>query len=270
MNLTTISYGGGVQSTAMIVLAVQQRLGYQVDAALFANVGDDSEHPRTLTYVREVMIPWAASQGLPVHELPRVKKDGTVETLWGQLMKENSRSVPIPVRMSNGAPGKRSCTANFKIAVISRWLKKNGATKDNPATVLIGISTDEIHRVGNKRVAPYEQPAYPLIELGYNRADCINIIRDAGLPVPGKSSCFFCPFHRPDMWAEMRRDEPELFDLSVTLERTLNQRRDMEGRDHIWLTRFNKPIDVAIGKAPDMLPFEGPDDDRCDSGYCWT
>ena len=26
-----------------------------------------------------------------------------------------SRSLPIPVRMSNGAPGNRSCTADFKI-----------------------------------------------------------------------------------------------------------------------------------------------------------
>ena len=34
---------------------------------------------------------------------------------------------------------------------------------------------------------------YPLMEWGWSRSDCIKAIRDAGLPLPGKSSCFFCP-----------------------------------------------------------------------------
>lgn len=34
---------------------------------------------------------------------------------------------------------------------------------------------------------------YPLMEWGWSRKDCIQAIRDAGLPLPGKSSCFFCP-----------------------------------------------------------------------------
>lgn len=57
-----ISYGGGVQSTAMLVLAAQGRLGYPVTHALFANVGDQAEHPRTLAYVRDVAAPFAAAQ----------------------------------------------------------------------------------------------------------------------------------------------------------------------------------------------------------------
>ena len=31
------------------------------------------------------------------------------------------------------------------------------------------------------------------MEWGWSRKDCIQAIRDAGLPLPGKSSCFFCP-----------------------------------------------------------------------------
>ena len=45
--MKVISYGGGVQSTAMLVLANQGAID-SVDAALFSNVGDDSEHPATL------------------------------------------------------------------------------------------------------------------------------------------------------------------------------------------------------------------------------
>jgi hypothetical protein len=271
--LVTISYGGGVQSTALVVLAATGRLG-RVDAALFSNVGDDSEEPSTLRYVREVAIPWAAERGLPVHELHRVRRDGTPETLWGRLMKEGSRSLPIPVRMSNGAPGTRSCTHDFKIKVVGKWLKANGASADNPATVMIGISTDEVHRVGNKKVEPYERPVYPLIDgygLSLDRAGCMEVIRDAGLPVPGKSSCFFCPFHRPATWAEQRRDKPELFARSQQLEDTLNERRVMLGKDPVWLTRFNRRLSDAVAEAQTPLFTDGEfGDGVCDEGYCWT
>ena len=275
MTLRTISWGGGVQSTALCVLAVQGKLdeilGGPVDAALFANVGDDSEHPATLRFTRDIASPWLHDRGLVTHELRRVKRDGSTATLMGQLMREGSRSLPIPVRMSNGAPGNRKCTADFKISVVGKWLRANGATAENPATVAIGISTDEFQRANNKRAEPYERPVYPLLDLGLDRSGCMALIAAAGLPVPPKSACFFCPFHRPQQWSEMRRDEPDLFWQSVKLERLLNDRRDTLGKDHVWLTRFNRPLDEAIGEAQDQLPgFESISENGCDEGYCWT
>ena len=67
----------------------------------------------------------------------------------------------------------------------------------------------------------------------------------------------------------MRRDEPDLFEKSVELERTLNDRRAMLGKDQVWLTRFNKPLDEAIAEAQTPLfTHDGPE--GCDEGYCWT
>jgi hypothetical protein len=266
-----ISYGGGVQSTALCVLATQGKIGH-VDAALFANVGDDSEHPATITYVREVMIPWCAERGLPVHELKRVNRSGETETLWQEMMQVGSKSVPIPVRMSEtGAPGTRGCTFNYKIDVIAKWLKAHGATKTTPAAVCIGFSTDEAHRASNRRANPYELPEHPLLDLRLSRTDCKNIISRAGLPVPPKSACFFCPFHRPAMWSKMRRDEPVLFQKSVDLESVLLERRKTLGRDPIYLTRFGKPLAEAIQERQSDLPgLLDPDTDSCDEGYCWT
>jgi hypothetical protein len=158
--------------------------------------------------------------------------------------------------------------------VVGKWLKANGASADNPATVMIGISTDEVHRVGNKKVEPYERPVYPLIDgygLSLDRAGCMEVIRDAGLPVPGKSSCFFCPFHRPATWAEQRRDKPELFARSQQLEDTLNERRVMLGKDPVWLTRFNRRLSDAVAEAQTPLFTDGEfGDGVCDEGYCWT
>lgn len=260
-----------MQSTALVIMAAsrdsdfEEVMGGQVANALFANVGD------TLEFVRDVVTPWAAERDVWVRELQRHKRDGEVETLWGRLMKEGSRSLPIPVRMDNGAPGRRSCTADFKIKVVGKWLKQHGASADNPARVAIGISTDEVQRVSNKRVEAYEQPIYPLIELGWDRSRCQALIVDTFGRTAPKSSCFFCPFHRPAVWAEMRRDEPELFWQSVELERTLNDRREMLGKDHVYLTRFARPLDEAIGEAQTQLPgFESIGEAGCDEGYCFT
>lgn len=349
MTLRVVSYGGGVQSTALLVLAARRRIDFPT--FLMANVGDDSEDPRTLDFVRDVAAPYAEKHGIDLHLLDRVRRDGTVETLMGRLLdpvqcrackgsgvvpvgepvdskwadpdyraetpsetceacegvgSRESRSLPIPVRMDNGAPGNRSCTADFKIKVTGKWLKAHGATggkacrehaatgalegaapqgvqvdcpkcvQPNVATIGIGISRDEIMRANSRRVDPHENVVYPLIGLGeetglnMNRQDCIELIRSEGLPVPPKSSCYFCPFHRPDAWVELRRERPDLFDKSVELERTLNERRTRLGKDPVWLTRFAQPLDEAIGQPEALLPMFDDTDDSCDSGRCFT
>lgn len=268
--MRVVSYGGGVQSTALLVLAAQGRIDYQT--FLFANVGDDSEHPGTLRYVREIAVPFAQAHGLEIHELHRKRRDGSTETLFSQLTRSGSRSLPIPVRMAgDGAPGNRSCTGKFKIEVVGKWLKAHGAGPDNPATVAVGISLDEIQRVNSRKAAPYETLTYPLLDLAppLRRADCTDVIRGAGLPVPGKSSCWFCPFHRAGTWQDMRRQEPALFGQAVALEALLNDRRDVLGKDHVFLTRYGKPLALAIAGGQGTL--DGMDTDQhCDNGWCGT
>lgn len=268
--LRVVAYGGGVQSTALMVLAASGRIDFRT--FLFANVGADSEHPATLAYLRAVATPYAVAHGLDLVELERVRRDGSTETLHGRLTRPGSRSLPIPVRMSSGAPGTRSCTADFKIKVLARWLRAHGATARDPATVAVGISLDELHRAHNRRQHPYERVTYPLLDLRLDRSACLRIIADAGLPAPGKSACWFCPFTRPQTWAERRRDDPDLFRRACELEAMLNVRRAQLGRDPVWLTRFNRPLAAAVPAAQDTLPgMDAPADDiTCDNGACWT
>jgi hypothetical protein len=248
------------------VLAAQGKIPFRT--FLFSNVGEDSEHPATLEYVGNVAVPFAKEHGIELVELRRVKRDGTEETLWGRLMREDSRSLPIPVRMSNGAPGARSCTVDFKIRVIAKELKRRGATKDEPALVAIGISTDEIARAkpGIDPSEPLKERTYPLLDLGISRDDCKTIIAEAGIPVPPKSACFFCPFHDQDAWRDLRSETPELWEKAVELESTLNRRLDKLGKDHVYLTRFGVPLPRAVSELSGL--YDGLD--GCDSGHCMT
>ncbi|MEU3568606.1 phosphoadenosine phosphosulfate reductase [Kitasatospora sp. NPDC036755] len=262
--LRAVSYGGGVQSTALLVLAARREIDYPT--FLFANVGDDSEHPATLTYVRDIAVPFAFSAGIDLRQLRRLRRDGESETLVQCLSRPDTRSIPIPVRMANGAPGRRSCTADFKIKVIGRWLREHGATTGAPAHVGIGISVDEVHRANRRRSEPYELIEYPLLDLGLRRTDCVRLIEEAGLPVPPKSSCFFCPFRTVGDWRRQRSLEPDLFAQSVHIEELVNRRRKALGRDPVYLTRYGRPLAEAISGEPPVVD----DDGLCDSGWCMT
>lgn len=264
--LRIFSNGGGVQSTAALVLSARGEIDFPLH--VFSDVGHDSENPATLDYLRNVAMPYAERHGIEFVITQRRLRDGTPETLMGRLTKEGSRSLPIPVRMSNGAPGRRSCTADFKIKVLSKFAKERGASRAEPAIVGLGISLDEFMRMRTDSGEAYQKLEYPLIDLRLTRDQCSAIIAREGLPVPPKSSCFFCPFHRPSVWARMRTEEPELFEQSAALEDLLNERRTMLGKDPVWLTRFNKPLRDAIGDQS-MLSLEEVDD-TCESGFCMT
>lgn len=261
-----ISYGGGVQSSALIVLAVQGRID-PIDAALFCNTGDDSEHPDTLIYVRDVMKPYCNTNGIVLHELQRVVK-GESQTLYGRIMNHSrdSLSEPIPVRGYTGAPMSRSCTIDHKIKVLERWIKTNAPLL--PAETLIGISIDEIERA-KTGTNKYEIRKFPLLELGLNRVDCARVIADAGLPVPPKSSCYFCPFHTRLTWAELRRDRPDLFEKAAEIEDTLNARRRKRDKPPVYLTDRRIPLRQAIHTQQDSL-FGNEMDGECDGGFCFV
>jgi len=263
MTIRAISYGGGVQSTALIVLAAQREIEFPL--AIFANTGDDSEHPASIAYVRDVAIPYAQRHGIELLEIQRRTRDGNLESLYGRLTSE-SRSIGIPVRMNtSGAPGNRNCTIDFKIKPVAKELKRRGATKHEPAIVALGISVDEYQRMRSDSGIPHEVLTYPLIDLRMDRAACIGVIERAGIPVPGKSSCWFCPYHSIANWRRQLQNEPELFERSAKLEETLNQRRAKLGKDPVWLTSRLIPLREAVTENGQLDMFAP----ACDiGGYC--
>jgi hypothetical protein len=259
--LRVFSFGGGVQSTAALVLAAEKQIDYPV--FIFANVGEDSEHPETLRYVEEYAKPYAAAHGIELIEV-RGRQDGAT-TLYQETLSRNTRAIPIPARTANGAPGVRSCTSNYKIRPVGRETKRRGATNESPAVVGLGISLDEFQRMNTSGI-PWQVFEYPLIDLRLTRDGCEQIIERAGLPVPPKSACWFCPFLRPSRWREMKERDPALFNRAVVFERDINIKRSESGKVPLFLTRLGQPLDQAFAGEQAMMDF----DDACDSGFCLT
>ena len=261
------SCGGGVQSSACLVLATRGLIPYRT--FVFANVGIKAENPDTLVYVDQVLKPYAASNGIEWVDVCRTNRAGQELDLFDDLYRE-SKSINIPVRMGNGAPGNRNCTAEFKIKPIAKWIKANA-----PGCVLgKGISTDEPHRATPSREGDCYTSAYPLIDIGASRRDCLQIVSDAGLPEPPKSSCWFCPYKTTNQWLRMRSEHPDLFEKVASLELHLNKKRKALGRDPVYISgvgaRRHLPIDQAIPDQIDLFPEWLDEQDGCESGYCMT
>lgn len=246
-----ISYGGGVQTTALAILNAIGNVEPRASHAVFADPG--SEMPGTYTNI-EVMHDWLGGRGI---ELVTVYHPEMGLEEWVR-----EKSTVIPIRFEGGI-GRRQCTSKWKIDPVQRWLREQGA---ETAGVQLGISMDEYHRMKPSR-AQWVTNRFPLIDLGLSRQDCLNIIREHGLPVPPPSACYFCPFHRTSTWQHLAVFEPDLFEQAADLEEAINQRRDYDQQEQVYLSSRLRPLRKAFNG--NQLPLPGMDEagDEC-GGYC--
>ena len=108
---TVISYGGGVQSTALVVLAMQR--GWQIDEIVHVDLLD-AESPATREYVK-----YFAGWLREAHQ-----RDITIlqRDLYGDML-ANPAFTPAPWRAKDGSfMLKRQCTRQYKVEPIRRYL----------------------------------------------------------------------------------------------------------------------------------------------------
>jgi len=299
------SYGGGVQSNALLVLAAAGEV--PIDALYFANVGADSENPATLRYVEEIASPFAEKHGIPFREVQVTKRSGELDTLL-QAIERRQGSVVIPALVEGSGISRRTCTVDFKIRLINRHIKL--LVPNAYVRIGIGFSTDEWQRardtewhehyssqesaseqssalVGTRkeRFGFWRQNYYPLLEKRLSRDDCHRIITSAGLPTPPKSSCYFCPFHRRSEWIVMKQQEPELFQEACRVDELLAARHQRLQGKAVFLHPDRKPLREAVpdqamlwtvppvgGTAEPPTGGTGAEaeGDICDIGHCMT
>lgn len=183
-----LSYGGGVNSTALAILIANGELPqYTPWRIIFADTGE--EKPETYAYLEAHFIPWLERQG---KRLEIVRPAETVLERWERLRVTGSRIL-------------RACTVEAKIKPINAYIEAQGG-----GIQLIGIDAGEAHRM------PYA--LRPLVDLDIDRDECEAIIKRAGLPSPGKSGCWCCPFMRVGEVIALAKQNPCGFERIARLE----------------------------------------------------
>lgn len=209
-----VSYGGGTNSTAMLVGLLER--GERPDAITFADTG--SEKPHTYDHVLAIS-EWCVSVGFPAIET--VRGDMPQQLIDGSLERECFRLGKLPAK----AYGFSSCSDKWKMEPQRRYnrafAEKHGIALSE-ITRLIGFDADEHVRVARGREHAHKRPVqerYPLYEWGWGREECIAAIDRIGLPQPGKSACYFCPSTKKPELLELRHRYPELLARALEMER---------------------------------------------------
>lgn len=137
--------------------------------------------------------------------------------------------------------GFKTCSQRFKTQPANKFLNNNPQAKNewalgNKITKWIFYDAGEPQRAKDYEDKKYKVRYY-LIENNFDREDCERIITEANLPLPAKSSCFYCPSMKPNEIIDLYITEPSKFYEAVDLERnaasTLTSIKGL-GREFSW------------------------------------
>ena len=237
--VTVISYGGGVQSTALVVLSVSE--GWDVDEIVHVDLLD-AESPATREYVRYFREWLQREYGRDITVIER--------NMYRDML-DNPAFTPVPW---HGRREKfmlsRQCTRQYKVTPLTRYLYDR--YPGDCIRLMLGISVDEYHRMRDSSAARIEH-VYPLVDWRLTRWQCRDIIERAGLVVPSKSSCWFCPYRSVRSQLALVQHYPRLREMAQVLEDRINTERRLCGQDEIVVLRSDTGVEQG---------------DFCEAGYC--
>ena len=236
---TVISYGGGIQSTALVVLAMRER--WAIDEIVHVDLMG-AESPATREYVA-LFGDWLRREH--GRDITIIERD-----LYGDMLARPG-FTPVPWR------GKyerfilsRQCTRQYKVQPLQRYLYDR--YPGERIGLMLGISVDEYHRMRDSSAARIEH-VYPLVDRRLTRWQCRDIIERAGLAVPYKSSCWFCPYRTPGSQLVLLQHYPQLREMADALEDRINTERRRRGQDEIIVLRADTDVEQS---------------DFCEAGFC--
>lgn len=275
-NLTSVfSFGGGVQSTTILLLALDGLLPLP-EYMIFA---DTRAEPAAVYRHVDHCEKLATAAGIKFHrvsggDLVAESLKGMVRTTRATSNSGELRFAPLPYTTLNadGTVGRlrRQCTGEFKIDPINAFIRQQimhlKPRQRAPQSVTVeqwfGISVDEMQRM-RASIDRWARYWHPLIERrdGSFRSpvgDPCRMTRDQchayltaraqhygiALPVP-KSACVMCPF-RADYggqwsWRDMKENAPEEFQWAVEFDKKIRRLGGVRG--DVFIHRSATPLD---------------------------
>jgi hypothetical protein len=235
-----VAYGGGTNSVAMLC-GFRDR-GIVPSLIVFADTG--GELPTTYAHIDLMSEKTKEWWGLEIERV-YAKYKGEYESLEDSCMRKKT--------LPSLAFGFKACSMKHKIAPqnkrVLEWMRQNNVSEVIKA---IGYDAAEGHRQvakthGQLSKNKSEEYWYPLIEWMWTRRECIETIKAHGLPLPGKSSCFFCPAMKNSEIIRLKNEYPEYFERAIALE------QNMEVKGRVKGLAFGVPWSEIVQADEDQL-----------------
>lgn len=204
-----IPFGGGVNSTAMVLGALEREI--EIDLILFADTG--GEKPETYQWIEDFSQWLKIFTGkLEIKRTQAVNREGKPITLEDYSLK--AKQLP------SLAYGFKSCSQKHKVAPCDKYIRKHIKCEEGTKPVrFVGYDLDEEHRFKSAKVEYSTHVCqFPLIEWGLDRQGCIDLIERKGFVPPVKSACFFCPASKKHEIEWLADNHPDLFERACEME----------------------------------------------------
>lgn len=258
--LTLLSYGAGQDSDTILKKyihdpAFRSEYAPQDFIVVMSDTGD--EHASTYKHIIKT------EELCRVHgiEFALITKDMGLHGSWGDLRSFYRRTNTVG---SKAFP--KTCTDKLKIQPIYKYLEtyiashypaipdeyvfpkgrkraiKTFASLYGKITVLIGFAKGEEGRISDNKnpevwMRDGIEKRYPLVDLGMDRKDCQDYIRDLGYEVPTPSNCVLCPWMNEIELLYLHRFHRTDFEEWVVLEANkieANQHKPVEKNVGVW------------------------------------
>ena len=209
--LRVLSFGAGVQSTVLLLMAAKGEIKPMPDVAIFADTQfEPASIYKHLEWV-EMELNYLTDKFIQLE----IVTAGNLKQ--NEMMGLNSRGKSynqIPYFTDTGF-GHRQCTLNYKIEPVRKKIREylgvqkgQRVPKNTVVEQWMGISTDELERVKDAR-DKWVVHRYPLIEMGMSRGDCYQWFKKHYPHKElAKSACIACPYHHNSMWRDMKKNDP--------------------------------------------------------------
>ena len=258
MSPVVLSFGGGVQSSCLLLMAEEGLVMPRPTEAVFADTG--WEPPAVYAHIEAMR----ARTTIPIS----VVSAGNLRT---RALDHKGVWMPLYVQ-SEGQRGmvrkgmlRRQCTSVYKINPIRRHLRERMRSWAVTSIDLwYGISWDEVQRMRTSDVR-YVTNVYPLVEQRLDRAACAAFLADRGIVAP-KSACVGCPYHSDAMWREMRDERPGEWADAVAFDAAVRDRR--AGHGQLYLHRQRVPL-AEVDLQPPLTPEERGQLSLAFGDECW-
>lgn len=262
-DLTYISLGAGVQSSALLVCSA---LGlHQVPHADVAIFADTRDEPAWVYTQVDTLTAWSEPRGIPV----RVVSAGCLSAdVVAAVRGERRRYAAIPAFVlgtdGRAAPLRRQCTDDYKIAPIRKLVRQMlGYTPRQRvrklARAMLGISREEAIRMRPSGEGWIEN-VYPLVDAGLTRAGCQRLLQQhLGPGEWRRSACRFCPYHGDAYWLELRRTYPQEFEQAARFDEAIRDMSAKGVREQAYLHRGLRPLRETEFRHERQLPLLAPD-----------
>ena len=229
-----LSLGAGLDSTTLLLLSEHGEVP-RLDAAIFA---DTMAEP---AYVYETLEWLMATVRIPIYRVSAGNLEADILAVAASQEKltagfrgqppfyvQNAPNLDYATADSGGTLW-RKCTKDYKIAPIRGKIREllgaqstGRLPKGLHVEQWIGFTMDDLGRTFCSDVQ-WITNVFPLIlPKRMRRRDCERWLVKHGYPVPQKSSCVFCPYHRNSYWRDMRDNRPAEWHRAVEFERQLH------------------------------------------------